>query len=475
MTITPTPEPSARAWRDRLRAGELSSRELVSRVLERLEHAHALNAVVAVDADATLAAADAADAARSAGDDRSLLGLPITIKDSIETHDLPTASGSFAREGFRAAVDATVVQRLRDEGAVIVAKTNVPEYTWSYETENALFGRTVHPADPARTPGGSSGGEAAVLGADASLVGIGSDGGGSIRVPSHYCGIVGLRPTAGLVPETGVWPSTRTTGMVDMNSVGPMARFVEDLALLLPVIAGADGVDPFVHGMPVEPPSSIGVPGLRVGFYDDDRVVAPDAATKAAVRTAAEALSHGGCAVDETHPPDVSDATDLFFGMMAADGGARARADLAPAAGRHVPQITRLLDDLREHALDAAGYFALVEQWAACRARVRAFVSSYDVVLAPVTTGAAPLHGHEPGSGRPLESYDAFNYTHTYSIAGLPVAVVPAGRDDDGLPIGVQVIAPPFRDGVALAIAAKLEQALGGFALVPSSYATADR
>ena len=178
------------------------------------------------------------------------------------------------------------------------AKTNVPEYTWSYETENALFGRTVHPADPARTPGGSSGGEAAVLGADASLVGIGSDGGGSIRVPCHYCGIVGLRPTAGLVPETGVWPPTRNTGMVDMNSVGPMARFVEDLALLLPVIAGADGVDPFVHGMSVEPPSSIDVRGLRVGFYDDDRFVTPDAATKAAVRAAADALADGGCAVE---------------------------------------------------------------------------------------------------------------------------------------------------------------------------------
>jgi amidase len=475
MIVTPSPEPSARAWRDRLQAGELSSRELLTQVLERLEDAHGLNAVVALDAELALDAAAAADAARRAGDRRRLLGLPITIKDSIETQDLPTTSGSFARKGFRAPADASVVGRLRAEGAVIVAKTNVPEYTWSYETDNALFGRTVHPADSARTPGGSSGGEAAVLAADASIVGIGSDGGGSIRVPCHYCGIVGLRPTAGLVPETGCWPPTRDTGMVDMNSVGPMARYVEDLALLLPIIAGADGIDPFVHGVRVGSSDATDVRGLRVGFYDDDGVATPDPATKAAVRAAADALEDHGCTVEPAVPPDLSAATDLFFGMMAADGGARARADLAPAAGRHTPQITRLLEDLTTHALDAAGYFALFDDWAALRAQIRAYVSHHDVVVAPVTTGAAPRHGCEPGRDRQLDSYLPFNYTHAYSIAGLPVAVVPVGRSEDSLPIGVQVIAQPFRDDVALAAAATLEAAHGGFSKTLSTHAATRR
>ena len=368
--------------------------------------------------------------------------------------------------------DATVQRRLREAGAIIIAKTNVPEYTWSYETENAVSGRTLHPADPARTPGGSSGGEAAVLGADASIVGIGTDGGGSIRVPCHYCGIVGLRPTAGLVPETGCWPSTRDTGMVDMNAVGPMARHVEDLALLLPLIAGPDGSDPFVQGVPLSTAKPESPQGLHIGFYDDDMVATPDDATRAAVTAAASALEAAGCNVEQVAPPDLSDATELFFSMMAADGGAQARADLAPAAGRHVPQMVELLESLHAYSLDASGYFALLRRWTALRRTIRAFVSGYDAVLAPVTTGPAPPHGCSPGSETPLESYAAFNYTHAYSIAGLPVAVAPAG-EGAGLPIGVQVVSNAFRDGVALAVAEQLERSLGGFARTRSlpSYA----
>ncbi|HKI92114.1 MAG TPA: amidase, partial [Gaiellaceae bacterium] len=175
--------PSAREWLARLDRGELSSRELVEDVLARLDAAQPLNAVVARDDEAALAAADAADAVRAAGDRRPLLGLPLTIKDSIATAGLATSSGSWARAGHVPGADATVVARVRAAGAVVVGKTNVPEYTWSYETENALHGRTLNPHDHARTCGGSSGGEAALLGADASIAGIGTDGGGSIRVP----------------------------------------------------------------------------------------------------------------------------------------------------------------------------------------------------------------------------------------------------------------------------------------------------
>ncbi len=247
---------SARTWLRRLDARELSSRELVAQVLSRLDAvAQQLNAVVARDNEAALAAADRADDARASGRAAPLLGLPVSIKDSLETAGLRTASGSLARVDHVPASDATVVRRLRASGAVVVCKSAVPEYTWSYETESALHGRTCNPFDAGRTCGGSSGGEAALLGADASLVGVGTDGGGSIRVPSHYCGIVGHRPTAGLVPETGCWPSTRDTGMLDLNGVGPMARFVEDLALLLPVLAGPDGCDPFVQGVPLGDPA----------------------------------------------------------------------------------------------------------------------------------------------------------------------------------------------------------------------------
>jgi Asp-tRNA(Asn)/Glu-tRNA(Gln) amidotransferase A subunit family amidase len=243
--------------------------------------------------------------------------------------------------------------------------------------------------------------------------------------------------------------------MLDMSAVGPMARYVEDADLLLPVLAGPDGIDPFVGQAMLADPGTIDTP-LRVGFYVDDGVATPDTVTREAVVSAARTLERTGCLVDQVTPPDVSEATEIFFGMMAADGGARARLDLADAGGRHTRQMTSLLDDLADQALDTVGYFSLFRRWAALRATVRAFVASFDVVLAPVTVGAAPLHGCTPGTDAPLESYDVFNYTHAFSIAGLPVAVLPVAADA-GLPLGVQVVTNPFHDRVALAAAALLE------------------
>lgn len=443
------PAPSGSQLLRLLDARALSARDLVEQTLARLDAAEPLNAVVARDDAAALQAADAADAARRRGETRPLLGLPLTVKDSLAVAGMPCASGSWARAGVVPREDATVVARVRAAGAIVVAKTNVPEYTWSYETENDVFGRTLNPHDPGRTCGGSSGGEAALLGAGASIAGIGTDGGGSIRVPSHYCGTAGLRPTAGLVPETGCWPSTRDTGMLDMNAVGPMARRVEDLSLLLPVLAGADGVDPFVQGVRPGDPADVDVASLRVGFYVDDGVYPVSEETAAAVRAAAASL--GGV---EAEPPDLSAATDLFFALMAADGGAQARADTG--GGGHVEQFARLLEEIRPLALDAAGFFALARRMFELRAAVRAFVARHDVVLCPVTAGPAPPHGCTPGSEEPLESYLAFNYTHAFSVAGLPVAVVRVGTER-GLPIGVQVVAPAFHDHVALAVAGALE------------------
>ena len=397
----------------------------------------------------------------------------MTLKDSLATAGLTTASGSLARRGHVPDADATVVHRLRSAGAVVLGKTNMPEYAWSYETENALYGRTMHPFDPERTPGGSSGGEAAILGADASVVGIGTDGGGSIRVPCHYCGLAGIRPTAGLVPETGCWPSFRDTGMLDMHCIGPMGRSVDDVALVLGLIAGRDDVDPFVQGMPVGDHTTVDVPSLRVGFYTDDGAWPVTPATVEAVESAARALADHGCDVEEATIPDLTPATDLFFELMAADGGARARVDLAAAEGRHVEQMATLLQDLEPLALDASAFFALARRAFDFRAAVRAFVGRYDVVLAPVTVGAAPLHGRRPGDDGELESYLPFNYTHAYSVAGLPVAIVPAGSER-GLPLGVQIVAGAFADHVTLAVAGALEERLGGFAGVAALRHPAD-
>jgi Asp-tRNA(Asn)/Glu-tRNA(Gln) amidotransferase A subunit family amidase len=462
-------EPSAAEWLARLAAGDLSARELVDHYFDRIDAVNpSLNAVVGENRELVGAHASEADRLRRAGDRRPLLGLPVTIKDALDVVGFAAVGGSFAREGFRPGADATVVARLRAAGAIPLAKTNVPEYTWSFECGNPVHGRANNPRDPARTPGGSSGGEGAILGADASPVGVGSDGGGSIRVPSHYCGIVGLRPTAGRVPETGHWPRTRSTGMLDMCCVGPMARSVEDLALLLPILAGPDDVDPFAVPAPLGDWRSVELPSLRVAFYEQDGLAPVTEPTREAVQRAANTLAARGSEVSAAIPPGVADATALFFAAMAADGGARARADLAAAGDRLHPDLRRLLDELEPTALDAAGLLDVLARLFELRSAVRRFLAQYDVVVCPVAAGPAPLHGGWPGESVGSDSYDAFNYTHTYSVAGAPVVVVPAG-EEDGMPIGVQLVARPFHEHVTLAAAAALEAELGGFTPPPAA------
>jgi amidase len=460
-----SPEPSAREWLTRLERRDVSSAELVARVLARIEAVNPkLNAAVAIDGDRALLEAERADASRLSGRRLPLLGLPITVKDSLATAGLVTTCGSIARAGVVPEHDATAVGRLREAGAIVVAKSNVPEYQWRYETDNALHGRTSNPLDLGRTAGGSSGGEAALLGADASIAGVGTDGGGSIRVPAHFCGIVGLRPTAGLVPETGVWPPTRATGMGGMLCVGPMARYVDDLWPLLRAMAGPDDVDPYaVPAEIAEAPAP--TRRLRVAWYVDDGVLRAGDGVRAAVGAAADALARRGHDVVESGPPDVGEATDLLFGMMAADGAARARADLTSGGEDVHPSMTALLERLAPNALSAAEYFALVERAFALRARVRRHVGRHDVLVCPVTAGRAPPHGSRPGTKTGAEVYNA---VHTYALAGLPSVSVPVA-EEDGLPLGVQVVAGAFRDRVAIAVARQLEEAFGGFASIPAA------
>jgi amidase len=489
-------EPSATTWLARLEAREVSSRELVERTLRRIEASNAeLNAVTAIYPERSLAAADEADRERAArrggaspagadGAGRPLLGLPVTVKDTVDVEGWPTTAGVVAARDRIAASDSSVARRLREAGAIVVAKTNVPECSSDAETDNALFGRTDNPHDHARTPGGSSGGEAALMGADASLVGIGVDGGCSIRLPSHYCGGVGIRPTAGRVPETGLWPSTRATGMFDLSCIGPMGRYVEDLELLLGVIAGADGIDPLAPPVPVPSFGPSDAP-LRVGFYVDDPHTVPTAATVEAVKGAAAAIGEGREAAGTTSgggtlgwaagsvegiaAPPAGDANDVVFGAIGADGGAHIKA--VAGDGPHTPRFQDFLDNaLPSEVPSAVEFEAQMRRLFDLRAAIRAHLSPYDIVVCPVAPGPAPLHNQAPaeGEGAKANGYSWLNYASTYSVAGLPVAVVPAGEESD-LPIGVQIVANPFRDDLALAAARRVEQSLGGFRPAPRS------
>jgi amidase len=489
-------EPSATTWMERLEAGEVSSRELVERTLRRIEASNAeLNAVTAIYPERSLAAADEADRERSAGGRGAsasegsapgtsrLLGLPVTVKDTVDVEGWPTTAGVVAARDRIAASDSSVVRRLREAGAIVVAKTNVPECSSDAETDNALFGRTDNPHDHARTPGGSSGGEAALMGADASLVGIGVDGGCSIRLPSHYCGGLGIRPTAGRVPETGLWPSTRATGMFDLSCIGPMGRYVEDLELLLGVIAGADGIDPLAPPVPVPSFGPSDAP-LRVGFYVDDPHTVPTAATVEAVKRAAAAIGEGqgggvpdGTAtlgwaagsVGEIAAPPAEDANDVVFGAIGADGGVHIKA--VAGDGPHTPRFQDFLDNaLPSEVPNAVEFEGQMRRLFDLRAAIRAHLSPYDIVVCPVAPGPAPLHNQAPaeGEGAKADGYSWLNYASTYSVAGLPVAVVPAG-EESGLPIGVQIVANPFRDDLTLAAARRVEASLGGFRPAPRS------
>lgn len=457
------PLPSAVQYLKKLNKGEISSVELVRQTLDRMHDVNGkLNAVVAEDPEKSLAQAKEADEKRSKGESSTLLGLPVTIKDSIDVEGFVCTGGSYARENHKPA-DSTVAARLRAAGAILIAKTNCPEYSSSYETDNAIFGRTNHPANLEHTPGGSTGGEGALLAADATLVGIGLDGGGSIRVPSHYCGTVGIRPTVGRVPDTGSWPETRDTGYRDLMCIGPMARYVEDLSLLLPVISGPDWIDPYAIPAPLGDPGDVDVKALRVGWYDYDGTIEVSDDTKIAIESAVKAMEKNGASVSKIEPPDLSEATMIFFSMAGADGGDRTWKDLEGCNGRHHEQFQSLLDGFGD-ALSLSDFFDLQGRFFQFRAMMRQFIENYDVIICPVTTGPAPAHMTPPKGVPQAEylQYAAFNYVHAYAVAGVPVAVVNAG-EEDGLPLGVQIVSQAFQEHVALAAAAAIENTLGGF------------
>lgn len=451
-------KPSAVSWLKKLDAGELSSEELFQQTVEQVKSANeSVHAVISDNYEQGLVEARLADERRSKGESAPLLGLPVTIKDSIEVAGLLCTAGTFAREEYIPEQDATAVARLRKAGAIVVAKTNVPEYSSSYETDNAVFGRTNNPFDLSRTSGGSSGGEGALLGADASIVGVGADGGGSIRLPSHYCGTCGIRPTVGLVPETGASPSTRDTGYRDLMCIGPMARYVEDLALLLPIMAGPDWVDPYaVTRWPADAPVKE-VSDMTIGYFDYDGVTRVSPGTLAAVKDAVELVSEAGAKVEEVTLPSPEEATEIFFSLAGADGGIRTLRDLEGANGRHHSQFQSLLDGFG-NSMSLSDFFDIQHRSFSFRSRMRQLMSQYDAIIGPVTTGPAPKHMQVPFGidQQDYLSYLGFNYLHIFALAGVPVTVVPMGMED-AMPIGVQVAAQAYCEKQSLALAQFLQ------------------
>lgn len=402
---------------------KLSSEDVVTAHLQWIAAANpVLNAIVQLAADSALAEARRADAALDIKG--PLHGVPFTVKDVCDTKGIVSAAGLEARSHHIPSQDAVVVARMKAAGAILLGKTNCPPSGAGGVTDNPVYGRTNNPYYLSHTPGGSSGGEAVAIASGLSPLGIGSDSGGSLRVPAHFCGIATLKPTSGRVPNTRVF--NHPGGLSDYRTqIGPMARYVKDLVLAFSIIAGEDGVDSGVIPMPIRDPEAVVTKGLSVAMYADDGQATPDAEVVAAVRAAAKVLSDLGLAVVETRPACLSDSRSLTERYWA----------MAQSSGAEIE--------------------ALWPDWDRFRTAMLSFMASYDVLLCPVDHQPAPRHGEE--------SLQLFNYTLPFSLCGWPCAVVRAGESATGLPIGVQIVARPWREDIVLAIAQAIEDALGGW------------
>jgi len=448
---------SARSLAEAIREGRRSSVEVVTAVLEAIDAMNPrINAVVQ-RVDGVLEAARRADEALARGEAVGPLhGLPFTIKDSFDTAGVVTTAGTIGWRDRVPATDATVVARLRAAGAILVGKTNTPEFTWSDETDNDVYGRTSNPYDHARTPGGSSGGSAAIVASGASPFDVGSDTGDSIRQPAHVCGVAGIKPTSGRVPRTGHNPDFRGL-FQSFTQLGPIARFVEDLELILPIIAGPDGFDPFIVPVPLGDPADVMPRGLRVALFTDNGVRTPTSETIEAVRRAASALEEAGAVVEERRPPHVDEVFDAWQSMILADGHAwLARLITAAGTPGRGSYDTRGWVEFG-NVMPGDELTAMVERADAVRSRMLAWMRDVDVMVCPAMPQPAILHG---GSNDP-----AFGdtYSDIHNLTGFPAVVVRGGTSREGLPIGVQLVAGPWREDVALAAARVVEAASGGW------------
>ena len=355
-----------------------------------------------------------------------LHGVPMTIKDLFETAGTITAAGTKGLESYVPKQDATVVARVRSAGAILLGKTNTPEIGLRFVTDNDIYGRTNNPYDLERIPAGSSGGAAAIVAAGGSPFDICSDGGGSIRIPAHFCGIAGLKTTAGRVPRTGHISNPLELGAIEsFITVGPLARYVGDLSLILPIIAGVDWRDPMVVPMSLEDPDAVDIKQLQVATYTDNGIMSPTAETVNVVQAAASALADRGAVVMEDRPPHLESSAGFWVELYLADGGVGVQDTLHKLGTK---EMHPSLDWTKSReAVTTSEHIQLLARWNSVRSDSLAFLENYDVIICPVNAMPATRHEEET----------PFNYTYVYNVLGWPAAVVRCGTSPEGLPIGV--------------------------------------
>ncbi len=450
---------SITAIAEAVREKRITAVELAEHTLARIDAVNAdLNAVVSTNPELTLKYAAQADAEIADGKSVGPLhGVPMTIKDSLDTFDFVTTWGTQGRAAFRPGRDAAVVARLRRAGAILVGKTNTPEFTLAFQTDNNLFGPTNNPYDLTRTPGGSSGGAAALIASRAIPFDIGTDTGGSIRLPAHFCGIAGLKPTSGRVPCSG--NALPSEGLwAPLSQPGPMSRFAQDLSLLLDIIEGPDLFDPNVRIAPKLQAKDIDPKSLRIGFHLSNGLSAPTLAIQAALQRVVDKLANHGMDVQE-HRPDGIEMTPLIFSRLLAADDHETVLGLLEQSNTETPSLA-IASNLSQPkpGFSAAELCNILAIWDGFKSAMLKSFATLDVLMCPVNARTAIAHGQ-------AEDLLDYSYTMTYNLTGWPSVVIPCGLDEAGLPIGVQLIAAPFREAQCLALAEFIQSELAFFPL----------
>ncbi|GAA3153227.1 amidase [Nonomuraea roseoviolacea subsp. carminata] len=465
-----------------LRAGEVTSVELTDEAIARIERDDkAINAICVPDFDRARAAARDADQARARGEDRPLLGIPVTVKESYDMAGLPTTWGMPPHRNHVPAEDAVQVSRLKAAGAVVLGKTNVPLGLQDIQSFNDIYGTTNNPWDRTRTSGGSSGGSAAALACGFGALSIGSDIAGSLRTPAHFCGVYGHKPTLGLVANRGMVPPPGPALPVDLDLAvaGPMARTARDLMLLLDVMAGPD---PLTYGVAYDlrlPPARHDrLRDFRVLVLDEHPLIPTGSAVRASVNRVADALLDGGARVERHSPllPDLAESGILYTQLLISGSVARFPMDSYEELRTRVAGLSA--DDQSLSATRLRAMMFSHRDWLEADFRRelhrhgwRQLFAEFDAVVCPITPTPAFPHDHNPN---PLERrididgveypyFDQLVWAGLATMPGLPATAVPAGRSPEGLPVGVQIIGPMFEDRTPLRLAELLEERIGGF------------
>lgn len=433
---------------------EIASAEAIDVFIKRIREVNpVLNAVVQLSEKSARDEARKADQLLSQGNIMGPLhGVPMTLKDSFDSKGIISTGGTLGRKNFQPARDATVLSRLRKNGAILLGKTNTPEFTLLYETDNLIYGKTNNPYDLSCSPGGSSGGAAAIISAKGSLFDIGSDYGGSLRYPAHCCGITSMKPTSGRVPRTGhILPFG---GVLDsFQQIGPMAKLVEDLELILPLISGPDWIDPSIIPMPLGNAQDVDINTLKIAYHTDNGIIPASNETAYVVQKIAGILDNGGLSVAEAKPDGIEQTYEIMMALLSADGGASIRRLLQESGTRQhsIPWLGL------GQPIDATAFDALIMKWYHFKSSMLSFFKDYDVILSPVNALPALPHGSI------RDDLQGFSYTMTYNLTGWPVTVIRGGTSAKGLPIGVQIISRPWREDISLAVAGFIEKELGEF------------